>query len=363
MSKSHFDGLVDLANRAVVPLTVQIELTGRCNLACQHCYLDSKRPPDELSAEQWKRVLDELAAMGTLFITLTGGELFLRPDVFDIAEHARALGMALRVLTSGTRTSRADVDRLAALRPLSVELSLYSARAAVHDAITRRRGSHRKTLRTAVALRRRNVPVVLKAPILRPNLGEIRGVLEVAKRIGAEYTFDPMTIIRRDGRGDPRALRPDADELAGVLADPELRSNGLPLIRPPRDRSSPICAIARRVAVILPNGDVMPCSLHPQPAGNLRERRFRDIWTQSPVLLSLRATTIEALHAACSTCDKNGYCGRCSALALLEEGDFHGPSRAACNLAGARERAAGAASCAPAHTTQSHGRASLTVLR
>lgn len=340
------DRLVGLAEQAMIPLTVQIELTGRCSLACQHCYLDLKRPPEELSATEWMRVPEQLAAQGTLFVTFTGGEVFLREDFFEIAERARALAMAVRVLTSGTRLCRGDIDRLAALRPLSVEFSLYSARAAVHDAITRRRGSHRKTLRAAVALRHRGVPVVLKAPILKPNLGELEGVLEVARRIGAEYTFVPTTIIRRDGRHEPSELRPSAEELAGILAIPELRSNGLPLIRPVRPSSSSICAIARRVAVILPNGDVMPCRLYPTPAGNLRRQRFQDIWTQSPLLRSLRATTMGALHPSCSSCESNGYCGRCSALALLEEGDSYGPSRAACELADARRRALRAAGCA-----------------
>jgi radical SAM protein with 4Fe4S-binding SPASM domain len=284
-----------------------------------------------------------------MFVSLTGGELFLRRDAFEIAEHARTIGMAITILTSGTRFNGTDLDRVAAIHPLSVDVSLYSATSDVHDFITRRPGSHASTMKAIVGLRERGVPVLVKAPILKPNLGEIQGVVDFAESVGADYTFDPTVITRRDGRCEPVELRASPSELATVLSNPALR-RGRPLLSGPRDRGDAPCAIARRVAVILPNGDVMPCSLHPESAGNVEEEPFGKIWAESALLASLRALTVGSLDDGCASCSKNGYCGRCSALALLEHGDFLGPSASSCNLAEAREMAAGLASMSTRRT-------------
>lgn len=321
-------------------MSVQIEMTGRCNLSCRHCYLDLSDPARELSTARWVALIDELASLGTMFMTLTGGELFLRRDAFEIAEHARSLGMGITILTSGTRFRPGDLDRLAAIHPLSVDISLYSATPDVHDFITQRPGSHAKTMAAIVGLRERGVPVLVKAPILEPNLDEIQGVVDFARGLGADYTFDPTIITRRDGRCEPTSLRASPEGLARVLSLPALRE-GRPLLSGQRSTSEAPCAIARRVAVILPNGDVMPCSLHPEPAGNIEHESFEEIWAESSLLSSLRELTVGSFDQGCGTCAKNGYCGRCSALAMLEDGDFFGPSTSACDLAEAREIAAG----------------------
>lgn len=341
-SETNFSRILRNADVSYLPLNAQIELTGRCNLACRHCYLDLKNPVDELSQSEWVQVLDQLAELGTMFLCITGGEIFLRKDAMEIAAHARSLGMGLRLLTSGTRVRAGDLDRIAALHPMSVELSLYAGRAEVHDFITQRKGSHRKTLRAAVGLRRRGVPVLLKAPILAPNADHILGVIDIARRIGADYTFDTTTITRRDGRCEPIALRASQDTIARVLSLPELQDASTEL-SPKRSLDEAPCTIARSSVVILPNGDVMACSLHPEPAGNVRQRDLRSLWYEAPLLTSLRRLTMADLSPTCSSCEKNNYCSRCGALALLENGDFLGPSSAACDLAAAKEQAAGLA--------------------
>jgi pyrroloquinoline quinone biosynthesis protein E len=343
----HYRQLLASAERARVPLSVQLELTGRCNLSCRHCYLDLAHPPEELATAEWTSLIDDLAALGTLFVSLTGGELFGRRDTFEIAAHARRHGMALTLLTSGTRLSDDDLDRVAALHPLSVELSLYAASADVHDSITRRSGSHAKTLAALEGLAARGVPLVIKTPILAPNADAIEELVALAEELGAGIVVDPMVITRRDGALDPVELRPSVEQVARVLALPALRERGGPLQSPPRGDDDPVCTIARRVAVVLPNGDVMPCSLHPTPAGNIRSASFESIWNDAPLLRSLREVNTGALDETCRTCEQNDSCSRCGALAMLEDGDFFGPSSAACRLSDAKRLAAGDDARAP----------------
>src|SRR5215471_6588531 len=131
------------AERREVPLSALIELTHACNLDCEQCYLEllPDRQIGALTTDEWKRILRQLADEGCLYLTISGGEPLARRDFFELAEFARRLGFALRIFTNGTLCDDAAADRIAALAPLAVEISLHAACAKIHDAITRRAGS------------------------------------------------------------------------------------------------------------------------------------------------------------------------------------------------------------------------------
>lgn len=354
-----------VANRAQdlnVPLSVLLEITGRCNLDCRHCYLDIRHPPEELTTAELLRVIDEVSAAGTLFLTISGGEVFLRKDLLQLLAHARRLGLVIRLNTSGTRLQRRDAEVIATLGLATVEFSLYSHRAAVHDDITRRPGSYRKTLRAAVMLRRLGVKVVLKSTLLAANTGDSRAFLALAKRAGAAGKVDPGIIVRRDGDVTPAALRPTAEALAEVFRDPEVwgADRALP---PPAGPDDAPCAIARRVCRIGPDGSVYPCSTYPEPIGNVRQRSFAEIWWgDSPLLARLRGLRVRDLGPTCSSCTKSGYCDRCLALGLLEHGDERGPVEENCRVAQAHDIAAGIGG-PPPPGVRPLGRRSLPVIR
>ena len=103
---AHYDQLIRVASRAHIPLSVLYEVTHRCNLGCEHCYLSEgpvgrPRPTrEELSLEEIRRILDQLAEAGTMFLTLSGGEVFLRRDALDIVAHARSRGLSVTVFTT-----------------------------------------------------------------------------------------------------------------------------------------------------------------------------------------------------------------------------------------------------------------------
>ncbi|MBI5481413.1 MAG: radical SAM protein [Deltaproteobacteria bacterium] len=344
MPGAHLSRVAERASDACIPLQVLWELTRRCHLSCRHCYVP---PPDaaatELDRGEIRRVLAELRAAGAFFLTLTGGEIFLRPDVLEIARAARRLGFAVRLFTTGTLLRRQQVDEIARLRPTAVELSVYGATAEAHDGVTGSPGSFRRTLRAAVRLRRAGVPVVLKSPLLR-SLGDAAFDLPaLARRLGVGVRLDPA--VARPERGPHAAATPRRSE--GPVERPPVVSVarlflahgvGAPLVPPPEPGATP-CAIARRVVRIGPTGLVYPCALYCEPAGDLRAAPFDAIWRESPLLLRLRSTTVDDLRGACAGCDRAGYCGRCTALALAEHGDALGPSSEACDRAAAREAA------------------------
>lgn len=335
-------GMAARAAKAHVPMQALFELTGRCHLSCQHCYLDVKNPPkDQLSTEEVITALDALAAAGTIFLTFTGGEIFLRSDLFELIAAAKKRRFSVRLFTSGTLLDRAKVARLATLKPTAVEISIYGMRSEIHDKITGRPGSLRQSLRAALLLRQAGIPVALKSPMLEGTDEAHFDLVDAARRIGAGFQIDPSLVSCRDGNTRPLSLRCSVETIARLFRDPRLVS-AIPTTLPhPGKPSDAPCAIARRVVKIAANGEVFPCSTFPIAAGSLREQSFSEIWRDSSVLQELRSLTLGDLEGECGNCSRQGYCGRCSAQALLEHGNFAGPSVEACDRAEARELAYG----------------------
>jgi radical SAM protein with 4Fe4S-binding SPASM domain len=331
-------GLARLAERSTaecVPFQVLFEVTARCHLDCVHCYLPRPAPADELDLPAISRILAELRAAGTLFVTFTGGEPFLRPDLLEILAAARREHLAVRLYTAGTHIGRAEAAALARLKLVAVELSVYGGTAAAHERVTRRPGSLRRSLRAAALLRRNGVNVVLKSPALRSTGEAYLEVPALARRLGAGVRLDPAIVTARDGSAAPTAERVGVDGLARLFAaHGPAADEPLPAPPPP---DTPTCALARRTARIGPEGLVYPCGAWPTPAGDLRTASFATIWREAPLLRELRSLSVGDLQGDCTGCARVGYCGRCTALALLEHGDPLGPSREACDRARARE--------------------------
>jgi radical SAM protein with 4Fe4S-binding SPASM domain len=338
--------LVEAGKRSI-PLEVALELTHHCNFRCQHCYIPDFSAPDLLSTERILRLLDELAEMGTLYLTLTGGEMFLRKDWYPIASRARGLGFSLRLFSNGSTIDETVADQIRSLHA-GVEVSLYSMDEAIFERITQRTGSFRKTLRGIELLRERNVEVLLKIPMMVFNTTGFEKVFEYAESIGATARADARIVAKKNGDLVTLKLRADPEELL-----PLFRSGYTPCSVPqeykddPRS-DGPLCAAGNRYANIASSGEVRACNILPGDAGNLREHSFREIWEGSEWLKKIRAIRRRDLEV-CDTCTKFSYCGRCYAVALVEDGNLLGPSSTACAHAHMLERAYGEQQGAASH--------------
>ncbi|MEW5852537.1 MAG: radical SAM protein [Myxococcota bacterium] len=321
------------------PTTAHLELTYRCNVQCRHCFQDRHHAKDAMALEDWKRVVDEAREAGVLVVTLSGGEALLSPHFWPLAEHIRARGLAFRVFTNGVLLNKRNCRRLAALQPLSVEVSIFSLDPAVHDGVTQAPGSLRKALRGLAMLHYLGVTTKLKCPLLDTSTKDYADVRALAERLGASVAFDPGITPRFNGDLAPTACRGDEHFLVEFFRDPQTRHHELKDL-PPRKPGDAICGIARTFTVVGPDGRVLPCVHIQQPVGNVKQEGLLRIWEHSPTLQKLRQTTYADLPT-CNGCPRSGYCGRCSAVALLEDGDFHGPSSRACELAELKEQAWG----------------------
>lgn len=331
--------LAHAATRAGAPTTVVFQVTDRCNYDCVHCY-ETHGDADELSFAEIDRILGELADEGVLFLTLTGGEVYMRRDADEILRAARRRGFAVKVLTTGHFIDERRADLIAGLGAVDVGLSLYSSDAHVHETVTRVRGSWQRTLDAATRLRARGVAVNLRTPVMRLNVGTLGDLRRLAEALGCDVTFDPKVTAREDGGRAPLGLRTDDEVLRAYYGDADglwthlARAFATAPADPQRGRGldETPCTAGVQSLGIDPQGIVSACHTLKRPAGDLRARSFREIWRGSAELAMVRGLTWGAL-AECRTCDVRPYCQRCHGMAHVEDGDVAGPSIEACRHA------------------------------
>jgi radical SAM protein with 4Fe4S-binding SPASM domain len=349
------DRLVQRSLAGGVPLSVHFDLTYRCNERCVHCYLDHE-DYGELGTEEIESILGELAAAGTLMLTFSGGELFLRGDLFELIEHARKLHFDIGLKSNALLVTRERAARLRELGIRRVQVSVYSSEAAVHDAITKVHGSFERTLHGIRLLKAEGLRVKIACPLMRLNLAGAAQVQALAEDLDVPYVFDMTITPKLDGDMRLLALRNSAKEMLPVLQSANLWthstdncSSGSAGQHTGSVVSSEIegvgyddvpCSAGHNSCYISPYGDVYPCVQMPIAAGNLRKQRFREIWNSSQIMKRIREVR-ESDLPICSLCDIRQYCERCPGLAHMEGGDVRGPYERACELAEMKARAAG----------------------
>ena len=334
MQRGSFDLLMEKAARKKIPLVCHFDLTYRCNLNCVHCYVVREDRP-ELSTSEIKNILDQLAKAGTLYLTFSGGEIFLREDFFEIAEYARRSHFALRLLTNGTLIHERVADQIAGLYPDRVSVSIYSTTPEIHDGITLVPGSLARTIRAVKMLRDRKVKLEIGSVLMSQNINDYSKVYELAQSMGASFRGDPRVTPRNDGDPFPMRFQINEDDLFRVWKDPIFSSpptNEPEEFHSSKDRGDILCGGAHTSFYVSPYGDIYPCVQFPTLCGNLRSEVFEEIWYHSPQMLEVRSTLPSQLPI-CSKCNLVEHCRTCPGLAYIEEGDFRAPSKTVCQEA------------------------------
>ena len=239
-----------------------LEISDRCNEVCVHCYQEQGQK-GEMTTEQIKVVIDELAAMGVLVLTISGGEATLRPDFIELVTHARKHSFVVRLFTNGLTMTRELAAELHRLAVHVVEISLYSHRAEVHDFVTGVAGSFERTTNGIRFLSELGVDVHVKSPVMRVNEDDVDAMEAFASSLGAtSFAVDPSLLMPREGgdRAPERLSRSDsAYETLLASAEPRMLEPG------PARRESlarPLCGAGEAVH-IEPNGGCghAPCSI------------------------------------------------------------------------------------------------------
>jgi radical SAM protein with 4Fe4S-binding SPASM domain len=369
------------ASQFARPYVVSWNLTYRCNLACEHCYLDAGGTPlvgtenfadrSELGTEECFRVIDEIAAFAPECVTiLTGGEPLLRRDILEIVRRAAVRGLWVVVGTFGVRITDNLAGRLAEAGARGLSLSLDALDPDRHDHFRKVRGAWRNTVEGAAILNRTGLPFIVQTTAGSHNLGELEAIADFAHdRLAAKvwnlYFLVPTgrgqfvsditpaqydevlaSLYRIQGKYDRRMLvnakcaphyiktvLENAGPTDPIQTDARLRQEYDGKAEPVRALSSPGlsrirtysggaggCPAGTHYMGIRPNGDVTPCPYLPVFAGTLRSSSLADLWTSSALFTDIRRRS--SLGGRCGECEMNAHCGGCRARAYGMTGDL-----------------------------------------
>jgi radical SAM protein with 4Fe4S-binding SPASM domain len=321
-----------------IPLGVQVDLTYRCNERCVHCYLDHD-DHGEMTTVEIKGLLDEMAEAGVFILTFSGGEILVRKDFFEILEYARALMFCVKLKTNAVLIREREAARIRDLGVESIQVSIYSHRPEVHDAITLVPGSLKRSLNAIRFLKSQGLKVIIANVLMTQNMGDYSEVRALADELEVESTLDPTVTPMMDGNRSTLNLSVDNAALKRVFRDASLVGDvdefcTVSTGQEQDNLQALPCSAGHTSCYVSPYGDVFPCVQFPLPSGNVRERRFLDIWRNSDQLNEVRSIRVKDLPT-CSRCTHVSKCTRCPGLAYME-GNMRGPSIQDCEKSFAR---------------------------
>lgn len=285
-------------------MSVLLELTYACNLDCSFCYNDLSLEGQRLSLSQYRELLEDLASLSALNLTLSGGEPLAHPRFYEIAGYARQLGFVVRLKSNGhalkedvARRIRDEVD------PFIIEVSLHGANPATHDRQTRVPGSFARLVANIRAMKTLGLRVKANSVLTTWNEHEVEAMFALCKVLEVPLQIDPEVKPRDDGDTGPLGIAASRAglarykrALAGRHESDETSIEPLdsPVASPRRETTNGTekhCGAGSNNLTIDPYGNVLPCVQWRVPVGNLHERRVTEIWAGSIALREVRQTT------------------------------------------------------------------------
>ncbi len=346
------------------PRHVDIAITGRCNLACQYCfYADEMVARRDLPAERWQAFFEELGRLGVMTVCLTGGEVFTRPDLFELIDGIIANRMRYQILSNGTLITERVLSRFEAgkrrLRLDSIQVSIDGSRPEVHD--QSRPHSFKQAMRGLRLLMEADFPATVRVTVNRYNVDELedvarlllddiglpgfstneaypcgatnraeRGImLSPTQRLKAMRMLTELA-ARYDGRisaqAGPLALAREFDSIEAALA---IGDSGFP----GRGTLCSCGGVFSKIAV-LHDGTIVPChNLSTLHLGSIGVDDLQQIWQHHPLMDVLRQRRESPLSSldTCRDCPYQGFCaGGCPGGALFLTGELNARDPLSC---------------------------------
>lgn len=317
----------DLQNRLIrskkTPFSTTLEITYGCNLNCVHCYNPThKAETGELKFPELVRVLDELALLGCLTLTVTGGEIFTHPRIFEILEEAQKRAFQINLFTNAVLLTAERVEKIKKTSPNLVSVSVYGITRETYEAVTRVPGSFEKFMHGIELLADSGLPLLFKMPIMTLNRHEVEPAAEFFKRRGLKFIYSVEIHPRVDGNQEPLKYRLPPEDAAKLrLASQEeltcARSSKGSAGQPPEPFS---CSCGKTSAAISPYGEMNLCVSTPYPRYSLKTGSLREGWN---ALIHFVENFKPSEKYECPVCPLVSFCSQGSMDAFLNTGDFN----------------------------------------
>lgn len=357
--------IIDHAIVSGIPASGFFELTSRCNFHCKMCYIcttpeDKSFLENEMTASQWISIGEQARDAGLVFLTLTGGEIFLRKDFFEIYEAYSEMGFNIVLFTNGSLITPDKVKKIARKPPSKISITLYGASPETYGRVTGHPEGFENTLSAVRALLTENIKVELKTTVIKDNYEEFRAISNIAENLGVHLGIVNYIGPRREGCGtDPENNRLDPVVLAkyekmileynrekreatknetksiasidnDVMTDipDDLDKDVLLKLN---SQSAFRCSATKCAFWLTWDGRLTPCGLLNEPFADVKKIGFVSAWES----LREAGTHVPACRE-CKDCNYRIQCIACPARLKVETGSFIKPAPYLCELAKAR---------------------------
>lgn len=342
------DKLISISSKNGVPIVGQFELTSRCNLSCRMCYVH--KPSDnlhstvsELSAKDWVGLAEQARDAGTLYLLLTGGEVFMRKDFKTIYEEVSMMGFNIELLTNGTMITPEIASWLGRIPPSITGITLYGASADTYGRICGNPEAFIKAIQGIRLLLNEGISVHLKTTVLQDNVKDFDELAEFSFKHGLDFGIVNYISPRRDGGSTPvkeDRLSPEelsrfeayADKCLSKASQNKLQETNSYNAALSKGSSSYIsCTAGRSAYWITSEGKMTPCGIMNQPYTLPMKVGLSEAWRELKEKYAKLPYSME-----CSNCDLQEYCMVCPARLKNETGFYDKSSEYLCELAKCR---------------------------
>ncbi|TFG49707.1 MAG: radical SAM protein [Candidatus Brocadiia bacterium] len=322
------------------PNLMALEVTRKCRLNCRHCRAASagiEQRDEELSTEQWKKIMSSVADFNKCMIILTGGEAVERGDIYELIGYGKAVGLDMVMATCGYPINDETALRLKDAGITAMSFSLDGATASTHDAFRQYDGAFEAAIAGVEAAKRAGIRFQINTTISKYNRDEIIAIARLAEKLGA-CCFNPFILVPT-GTSEIAGEILDAVEYESILNEIlRIKIKSKISVRVTcGPQFTRVCQLAQRKKLsdspkgciggtafgfINWRGDVQVCGFLDVSAGNLVENGydFRAIWRDSKFLKEIRGR--DAFKGVCAMCEYIAFCGGCRARAFGIKGDY-----------------------------------------
>jgi len=298
----------------------QIELTSRCNEHCVHCYIPHDSRTDDITPSLFYAVLEQCHEMGVLSLTLSGGEPMLHPNFVEFLRKAKEYDFSVNVLSNLTLLNDEIIAEMKANRLSSVQVSLYSMNADIHDSITQLPGSFVKTRDAILKLIANDIPLQISCPVMKQNKKCYVEVVKWAEEHRVRAITDYIMMARYDHTTSNLDNRLSLEEVGDIISDiidndPDYKER---LVEADfadvekKDTSDEIlCGVCISAICMVANGNIYPCAgWQNYVCGNVTEQPLWEIWEKSEKVQYLRSLRKKDMPE-CIDCEERHFCAVC----------------------------------------------------
>jgi len=301
-------------------MSIQIELSSRCNERCLHCYIPHENKNSDIEPALFYEVMEQCREMGVLGLTLSGGEPMLHQNFCEFLRKAKEYDFSINILSNLTLLNDDIITEMKENRLSSVQVSLYSLNPEIHDSITQLKGSFYKTRDNILRLIENNIPLQISCPTMKQNRNCFADVMKWAHEHKCRASTDYVMMARYDHTTDNLDNRLSLDEVGKIINEViSLNNNYQKMIlsdsfeeQESRDRSDDlVCGVCVSSICMVANGNVYPCpGWQSYICGNVKETPLKEIWNNSPKVKYLRGLRKKDFPK-CRNCEDKGFCVMC----------------------------------------------------